>query len=61
MTKLRVKLGHDCFEGNYFVVQKRVFLFFWVDVSDWFTEPKNAFNLMDKLTELNRIDKRLKL
>jgi hypothetical protein len=50
MKKLRIKLGHDCFEGNYYTVQKRTCLFFWSDISSWFKDFDNAKKELDKIS-----------
>lgn len=60
MTKLRSKMRYDFFEGNYFVVQKKVY-FFWVDVSGWFTDPNRAIDYLIKLQEMEKSNKDFKI
>lgn len=49
MTKLRIKANHDCFEGTYFVIQKRVAFFFWCDISGWIHDINKAIDIKDAL------------
>ena len=47
--KLRIKVSHDCFEGTYYTIQKRVFLFYWSDLSGWFHDLSKAVEEKERM------------
>ena len=55
MTKLRIIRKHDKFDGAHYYVQKRVYLFFWITISDGFDRYSDASQ------ELESIERKMKL